>query len=201
MEAHQSAVYNLCYRMLGSSPEAEDAAQEAFLRAYDQFGRYDPSRSFKTWLLAIAHHYCIDRLRRRRGVSLDIDDQVLAETLTDPAGGDDPECRALLSEQQHDVQALLARLAPDDRAAIVMRYWYALSYAEIAEVTRSSVSAVKSRLHRARAVLATMIEPEPHASHPGRVPAVVASRLLAPAAGPGARSGSHARSTIGLRSL
>src|SRR5215510_10106876 len=64
--AFQDSVYNLCYRMLGERGEAEDAAQEAFLRAYLNLQRYDSARSFKTWLLSIASNYCIDRLRRRR---------------------------------------------------------------------------------------------------------------------------------------
>src|SRR3954468_8328093 len=71
---YQEAVYNLCYRLLAERTEAEDAAQEAFLRAYLNLQRYDPSRSFKTWLLTIASNHCIDRLRRRRLKWLSIDD-------------------------------------------------------------------------------------------------------------------------------
>mgnify|MGYP000984062325 FL=1 len=61
VEACQTPVYNLCYRMLGTPTEAEDAAQETFWRAYQAIKRYDPSRSFLTWLLSIAAHYCIDQ--------------------------------------------------------------------------------------------------------------------------------------------
>ena len=66
VEEHQTHVYNLCYRMLGEPEAAEDAAQEAFLRAYQNLHRYDQNRAFATWLLSIAAHYCIDRLRRRK---------------------------------------------------------------------------------------------------------------------------------------
>jgi RNA polymerase sigma-70 factor (ECF subfamily) len=66
VEAYQKPVYNLCYRMLGNSQDAEDAAQETFLRAYKSMRRYDRSRPFSTWLLSIAAHYCIDQIRRRR---------------------------------------------------------------------------------------------------------------------------------------
>jgi RNA polymerase sigma-70 factor, ECF subfamily len=127
MQTHQSAVYNLCYRMLGEAGEAEDAAQETFLRAYDQFGRYDPARPLKTWLLAIAHHHCIDRLRQRRGPCLDVDNEALAESLAGQRADDDPEVRALQNERNRGIQALLIRLAPEDRAMVVMRYWYGLS--------------------------------------------------------------------------
>jgi RNA polymerase sigma-70 factor (ECF subfamily) len=161
MQTHQSAVYNLCYRMLGESREAEDAAQETFLRAYDQFGRYDPARPLKPWLLAIAHHHCIDRLRQRRGSCLDVDDEALVDTLAGQRPDDDPEVRALQNERNRGIQALLIRLAPEDRALVVMRYWYGLSYVEMAGATRSSVGAVKSRLHRARGVLESMLASNP----------------------------------------
>jgi RNA polymerase sigma-70 factor (ECF subfamily) len=66
VEAYQTHVYNLCYRMLGEAESAEDAAQETFLRAFQHLQRYDHGRPFGTWLLSIAALYCIDRLRRRR---------------------------------------------------------------------------------------------------------------------------------------
>ena len=66
VETYQTPVFNLCYRMLGEPELAEDAAQETFLRAYQHLHRYDQKRPFPTWLLSIAAHYCIDRLRRRK---------------------------------------------------------------------------------------------------------------------------------------
>ncbi|MBL8057970.1 MAG: sigma-70 family RNA polymerase sigma factor [Anaerolineales bacterium] len=160
VESYQAAIYNLCYRMLGNPQEAEDAAQEAFLRAYSQLRRYDPSRSFKTWLFSIASHYCIDLLRKRRLTWLSIEDEALPPhpALHDPTLG--PEESATRREQTAAIQGLLGRLAPDDRTVIVMRYWYDLSYEEIAEATGATVSAVKSRLHRARGALAEMLPGE-----------------------------------------
>ncbi len=66
VEKYQKPVFSLCYRMLGNSNDAEDAAQESFIRAFDHLKRYDPNRSFATWLLSIASHYCIDRMRKRK---------------------------------------------------------------------------------------------------------------------------------------
>ena len=66
VEAYQRPVYNLCYRMLGNAGDAEDAAQETFIRAYKALHSYDPSRKFSTWLLSIASNYCIDQHRRRK---------------------------------------------------------------------------------------------------------------------------------------
>jgi len=70
VEAYQTPVYNLCYRMLGDETSAEDAAQETFWRAFRNLQRYDPKRSFITWLLSIAAHYCIDQQRKRGCQSL-----------------------------------------------------------------------------------------------------------------------------------
>ena len=74
VEAFQRPVFSVCYRMLGNARDAEDAAQESFLRAYKNLYRYDPDRSFATWLLSITSHYCIDQLRKRRLVTFSIDD-------------------------------------------------------------------------------------------------------------------------------
>lgn len=151
--AYQAGVYNLCYHMVGDAREAEDAAQETFLRAYSQFHRYDSSRPFKTWLFAIASHHCVDRLRRRRLKWLSLDDGLLAERELWRSATPDPEEVALGHERRDEVTALLALLAPKDRSAIVLHYWCDLSCAEIAVVLSATTSAVKSRLHRARAVL------------------------------------------------
>jgi RNA polymerase sigma-70 factor (ECF subfamily) len=156
VETYQTPIYNLCYRMLGEAGEAEDAAQETFLRAYHQLARYDPACSFKTWLFAIANHHCIDRLRKRRLTWLSIDDDLPPHpALNDQAPG--PEEANVRREQAEQLQTLLAKLPPDDRAVVVMRYWYDLSYEEIAEATSTTVSAVKSRLHRARGSLGDLL--------------------------------------------
>ena len=151
VEAYQRQVFNLCYRMLGDPYEAEDAAQEAFLRAFKAIKRYDPDRKFSTWLLTIASRYCIDQIRKRRLKTFSIEN-FLETGLSDPALG--PEATLRQGEEQEAMQELLQVLKPTDRAAIVMRYWYEMSYDEIAEALSLSVSAVKSRLHRARKDLA-----------------------------------------------
>lgn len=153
----QDSVYNLCYRMLGERTEAEDAAQEAFLRAYTHLQRYDPERSFKTWLLSIASNHCIDRLRKRRMTYLSLDDPLpihLALSSDEP----EPEEVTLFQERSQQVQALLDELSPDYRAAVVLRYWYDYSYVEIAEIMETTESAIKSRLFRARQTLAEKLD-------------------------------------------
>ncbi len=151
VEAYQSPVYNLCYRMLNDASDAEDAAQETFLRAYQSMKRYDNSRPFPTWLLSIAAHYCIDQLRKRRMSIVSIDDLPYLELSDDSPS---PETSVSRLEERRRVQGLLESLPPVDRAAVVMYYWYEMSYDEIAQALSLSLSAVKSRLHRARRLLA-----------------------------------------------
>lgn len=154
----QDAVYNLCYRMLGESGEAEDATQEAFLRAFTHLTRYDVSRSFKTWLLSIASNHCIDRLRKRRLQFLSLDDEPTAAVLALSSDDPLPEIALQRQERSEYIQALLADLAPEYRAAVVLRYWYDYSYIEIAETLETTESAIKSRLFRARQMLADKLD-------------------------------------------
>ncbi len=152
VEAYQRPVLNICYRMLGDPAEAEDAAQETFIRAYTRLDSYDPARKFSSWLLAIASHYCIDRLRRQRFGLVSWDDLPPWRWL--PDSQPQPEEIALRHEAQRHVQELLDRLPPDYRAAVVLRYWHDLSYEEIAEALGSTLPAIKSRLFRARQMMA-----------------------------------------------
>ena len=173
--AYQTPVYNLAYRMLGNAAEAEEAAQETFLRAYTHLRSYDPQRRFRSWLLSIASHYCIDRLRRRRITWLPLEDEIavasdsttrLSSSQSEPAkvsftsGSPNPEAVVAQREREAYIQRLLAGLSPTDRAAITLRYWNDCSYEEIAETLNLTVSAVKSRLHRARRALAETMEGE-----------------------------------------
>ncbi len=171
VETYQTPVYNLCYRMLGEPEAAEDAAQETFLRAFQHLHRYDRKRPFATWLLSIAAHYCIDRLRRRKFAMFSMDeedDEGNMIELPDPESPD-PEAESVKGETRDRIHTMLKNLDDIDRAAIVMRYWYDFSEAEIAESLRLTVSAVKSRLHRARKELAGLWqEEEPRSKHERR---------------------------------
>ena len=152
VEQYQRPVFSLCYRMLGNSKAAEDAAQESFIRAYRNLKRYDPDRSFATWLLSIASHYCIDQMRKRKLDTVSTD-ALPAEIVADH-NAPNPEREFRSREKEAVIQNLLTELKPTDRAAIVLRYWHQYSEAEIAEALDISVSAVKSRLFRARQALA-----------------------------------------------
>ncbi len=154
IEAYQTPVYNLAYRMLNNSGEAEEAAQEAFIRAYTRLDSYNPNHKFSTWLLSITSNYCIDQIRKRRALLLSIDEPLAPHPALMSDKDKAPESQLVHSQQQEMVQSLLAGLEPDYRQAVVLRYWHELSYEEIAEVMDTSVSAIKSRLFRARKQLA-----------------------------------------------
>jgi RNA polymerase sigma-70 factor (ECF subfamily) len=158
VETYQKPIYNLCYRMLGEPGAAEDAAQETFLRAYQNLHRYDSSRAFGTWILSIAAHYCIDLLRKKKFVMFSMDaenDEGMPFELPD-VSAPDPEAESVKSELHSRLHILLKDLDETDRAAVVMRYWYDFSEKEISESLNLTVSAVKSRLHRSRRALAGM---------------------------------------------
>jgi RNA polymerase sigma-70 factor (ECF subfamily) len=153
VRAYERPVYNLTYRMLGDAAEAEDAAQETFLRAYTKLATYQPGRKFVNWLLSIASHHCIDRLRRKsRSPQVSLDGPAPAQWMTSNAP--QPDQVVGKKEEREQVRQLLQTLPPDYRAAVVLRYWYDLSYREIAVTMDTTESAIKSRLHRARRMLA-----------------------------------------------
>ncbi len=154
---YERPVYNLTYRMLGNSVEAEDAAQEAFLRAYRSLDRFDMERPFKTWVLSIASHYCIDVIRKRRMSWLSLDDFLPGELMAAVEHRSIEEL-AMDGERDRSVQDLLKLLKPDERAIIILRYWNDLSYEEIAEMLGVNVGVVKSRLFRARQALANRMK-------------------------------------------
>lgn len=162
VEAYQDPVYNLAYRMLGNGPEAEDAAQEAFIRAYRHLASYDPRRPFSTWLFSIASHYCIDRLRRRRIDWLPLKEEI-AEPVRLASASPNPESVVTERDREAWIQELMTDLSPQDRAAVILHYWYDYPYKEIAEILGLTVSAVKSRLYRARRALADQMEGEAYA--------------------------------------
>jgi RNA polymerase sigma-70 factor (ECF subfamily) len=156
VETYQNPVYNLCFRMLGEGTAAEDAAQETFWRAYQNIKKYDPERSFITWLLSIAAHYCIDQQRKHRIPIFELDefpDFDIAD-LNIP----NPEKELGHSQEKEALHTLINELNSQDRAAVILKYWYDCSEDEISNMLGLTVSAVKSRLHRSRRQLAEMMQ-------------------------------------------
>ncbi len=156
VDAYQNSVYNLAYRMLGNAAEAEDASQETFLRLYTRLATYDTQRKFSSWILSIASHYCIDRLRRRKHTPVSLDDIVSWRWL--PSRDAAPEEQTLKEEKKDEIRRLLDELPPHYRAVMVLRYWHEMSYDEIASTLGTTQSTIKSRLHRARKMMVEQVQ-------------------------------------------
>ena len=153
--AHQTTVYNVALRSLGSPEDAADATQDAFISAYRAIREFRGG-SFKAWLLRIAVNACYDTLRRRQRRPSSSLEVVLEGGETDPGLADrriGPERAALGAETAAAIQAALLTLPEEQRALVVLCDVQGLSYEEAAEVTGAALGTVKSRLSRARARL------------------------------------------------
>jgi RNA polymerase sigma-70 factor (ECF subfamily) len=154
---HERRVYNLVARMLRHPAEAQEVTQEVFIRAFRHLASFDPAHKFSNWILRIARNAAIDTLRRREPewVSLEGDEERAgpADTLAAPKGEEGPQL-VERREAARALEAALARLRPEYREVIILRYHEDLGYEEIAEITGQPLGSVKSNLHRARAQMA-----------------------------------------------
>ena len=149
--AYQDKIYNLCRYMLGNAHDAEDAAQDTFLKAYQALPKFRPEASLYTWLYRIATNTCIDYKRKPVFESL-FGASEEGERLIHDRVSDDPSPERLYQSKQMNqaLQEGLARLSPKLRAIIVLLEIEGLSYEEIAETLEISLGTVKSRVARAR---------------------------------------------------
>lgn len=158
MSHYHCTVYRLCYRLLRDTCAAEDATQETFLRAFLKIDSYDPSRRFSSWLYAIAHHYCLDQLKRVRPHLITWDEApTWAQALDQKTG--QPEKSLLQSETASEVQTWVSTLPAHERTPIILKYWQQYSCQEIAQKLNTSPSAIKSKLFRARKKMARVALP------------------------------------------
>ncbi len=148
MRRYKRPVVNFVYRLLGSVDDADDVAQEVFVRVYQNLDTYRSETKFSTWLFALARNAAIDRLRwRARHPTEPIESapQVAAPSSTT----EEVDAR----ETGEAIAAAAAKLPEDQRTALVLAEYHGLSYAEIAEVMHCSVKSVESRLYRAKQTL------------------------------------------------
>lgn len=155
VEKYKDPVFSVAYRMMGNSTEAEDVAQDAFVRAYTQLHAYSDSHRFSTWLLSITSHLAIDQIRRRRFVAMPLENVPFLEWIADGSQG--PEHQALEAETSDEMQRILSKLPTKYRVVLLLRYWNDLSYDEIAEALQVSGALVKARLHRARVLVERVV--------------------------------------------
>jgi len=157
VQRHWRKVFNIAYKFVGRHEEAEDLAQEIFLRIFKSLDTFDRRANFQTWLISVSRNLCIDHYRSVRKERETIDRGIDAADLS-PASGDESPIAAL--EQRDRVvllrQALVA-LPPTLRTAVVMRDIHERSYQEIATELGLPEGTVKSRINRGRAELARRI--------------------------------------------
>jgi RNA polymerase sigma-70 factor, ECF subfamily len=149
---HQSPAWNAAFRLLGNAHEAEDIAQEAFLRILGAAHRYEPTASFRTYLYRIVTRLCRDHRRKASPSSCFNPDE---ETSQAPS----PEDCVVAGEERRAVQKALASLPVKQREVVVLRYYESLSYSEIGEVTGNTRKGVERLLSRGRAALAGLLMP------------------------------------------
>lgn len=154
VELFKDKVYQLCYRMVGNAHDAEDIAQEAFIRAYVNINSYDTNRKFSTWLYRIATNLSIDRLRKRKpDYFLDAEIEG-TEGLTMysqvPSDEIQPDEMVETLEFQEWIQQEINELPVMYRSVIVLKYIEELSLKEIGDILDLPIGTVKTRIHRGR---------------------------------------------------
>lgn len=143
----QRPIYGICLRLLRTEAEAAEVAQESFLRAYQNLQRYDESRPFDLWVMAIARNLCLDILRRRSRMSTeDVDDH--ANVL--PSGEASGEQLAIDKQERKSLEEAMSTLSTDDREVLALYYVQRRTTKEIALVMGVAPGTIMARLFRAR---------------------------------------------------
>jgi RNA polymerase sigma-70 factor, ECF subfamily len=148
---HLPAMLGLARRILGNAAEAEDVAQEAFMRVWTHAPRWQPLAQFRTWLTRVVINLCLDRKRRAPWVELET-----AGDIVDPAPGAGEKAEG--DERERMLAAAIEKLPVRQRSAIVLTYWDGMSNAQVADILDTSVSAVETLLVRAKQNLRRALE-------------------------------------------
>jgi RNA polymerase sigma-70 factor (ECF subfamily) len=152
---YQTTVFNVCYRLLGNRPDAEDLTQEALIRAHQRLHLFDADRALGPWLRKVAANLCLNQLESTPPTSLslgDEEDRLVEQTQQQP------EQLVLSHERNAQIRQALSRLPPAYRLAIELRHFQELSYEEMAVVLQLPLSSIKTNLFRARKQLAALLK-------------------------------------------
>lgn len=163
---YQRPVFSLIYRMVRDREQAEDLAQETFVRVFNHIGRYDPQFKFSSWIFKIATNLTIDAMRKKDVPTVSIDgsryavtsDEIEASTITVASDDENPEELLLARELGGEIERAIARLRPEYRSAILLRHVEGHAYEEIAEIMALPLGTVKTYIHRARNELRGMLQ-------------------------------------------
>ena len=155
---YQRPVFSLIYRMVRDREQAEDLAQETFIRVFNHIDRYDPQFKFSSWIFKIATNLTIDAIRKKEPVTVSIDgsryattaDEIEASTITVEIRDENPEELLVAKELGGEIEDAIGRLRPEYRTAILLRHVDGRPYEEIAEIMAVPLGTVKTYIHRAR---------------------------------------------------
>jgi RNA polymerase sigma-70 factor, ECF subfamily len=162
---YQRPVFSLIYRMVRDREQAEDLAQETFVRVFNNIDRYDPAYKFSSWIFKIATNLTIDFIRRKEVPTVSIDgsryatsaDDIEASTITVESGEENPEELLEARELGAEIELAIGKLRPEYRQAIVLRHIDDLPYEEIAQIMALPLGTVKTYIHRGRKELQEML--------------------------------------------
>ena len=155
LQKYRRPIYSLALRMLGQEEDAEDTAQEAFIRAFQSLQSCDPQRPFMRWIYKITYNLCIDKYRRRKPFAISLDQTIGEDTLQVELVDSAPAPDEVLGmrDEHRKVIELLYTLPPRYRVVVVLRHQEELSYEAIAEILGLPLGTVKARMHRAHNML------------------------------------------------
>ncbi len=154
---YERAVFSICLRMVRNREQAEDLAQESFMKVFAMLERYNPSYAFSSWLFKITSNLCIDSIRKRKLDTLPLDQPIQSAagefSRQYESREDDPEKTMIGREKMERLKEAIESLPPHYRIMILLRHQQDLSYEEIAETLEVPLGTVKARIHRAREML------------------------------------------------
>jgi len=155
VKRHKKIVFNLSYRFMANYQDAEDLAQEIFIKVYHSKNNYTPKAKFTTWLYAISRNTCLKKLRKVKPKMISIDENIEFKENTGTRQIADSKAYSplelsLKEEENSVVKQALDLLPPNQKMAVILCRYDGLSYEDIAKIMSTSVKAVKSLIHRAK---------------------------------------------------
>lgn len=160
---NEKIVYNIAYRMISNKEDVKDISQEVFIKVYKNIGRFDEKSAFSTWIYRIAVNTCIDEMRKQKNkqtVSMDEElekeDSIVKKQFA--ASIETPEDDFIKKERKKELLTAMNELSEAHKTVLTLRDLQGFSYAEIAEITQTTIGTVKSRLARAREQLKMILE-------------------------------------------
>ena len=155
---YQRPVFSIIFRMIRDREQAEDLAQETFVRVFNHIGRYDPRYKFSSWIFKIATNLTIDWIRRKELKTVSIDgsrnavtsEEAEATAITIVSEDENPEELLEAKELGAEIEEAIGKLRPEYRAAILLRHVEGREYQEIAEIMALPLGTVKTYIHRGR---------------------------------------------------